>query len=222
MNCPFLRDDAAYLLGALDPEERQRFEAHLSACPPCAQAVSGFAGIPGLLARLTPDQVAAAEGDVEEPPPALLTSVLRVARRERRVSRWRVAVASGAAAACLGVLGVLGVEFATQNTPPQEPPGVALQSVGGAPVNATVSLHAEPWGTQIRMHCEYDGQYANPGAQYVLVVRDRGGEPYKLDTWRVLPGHVADVGGTTALSREDISAVEVQTVDGLTVARGAV
>ncbi|HEX5497413.1 MAG TPA: zf-HC2 domain-containing protein [Mycobacteriales bacterium] len=219
MNCPFLRDDAAYLLGALDPEERQRYEVHLDTCAPCAHAVSGLAGIPGLLARLTPDQVAAAEGETEEPPPALLNSLVRTARRERRVSRWRVAVAAGAVAACLGVA---GAGFAMRDSTPPTPAGVTLQAVGGLPVNATVSLRKEPWGTRIQMRCEYDGQYANPTAQYVLVVRDRDGESYKLDTWRVIPGHSTDVNGTTALSRTDIATVEVQTTDGTTVARGNV
>jgi Predicted transmembrane transcriptional regulator (anti-sigma factor) len=215
MTCPFLRDDAAYLLGALDPEERQRYETHLEVCPPCAQAVSCSAGIPGLLARLTPNQVAAAEGETEEPPPVLLDSLLRAVRRGRRVSRWRVAVAAGAVAACLGVL---GAGFAMRDTTPPAPPGVSLQAVGGVPVSAVASLSAKPWGTQIQMRCEYRGQYTNPTAQYVLVVRDRDGDTYRLGTWRILPGHASEVGGTTALSRADIAAVEVQTTNGLTVA----
>lgn len=219
MNCPFLRDDAAYLLGALDPQERQRYEVHLDTCTPCARAVSGMAGIPGLLARLTPDQVAAAEGETEEPPPALLNSLVRTAHRERRVSRWRVAAAAGAVAACLGVA---GAGFAMHESAPPPPTGVTLHAVGGLPVNATVNLRQEPWGTRIQMRCEYNGQYANPTAQYVLVVRDQTGEPYKLDTWRVIPGHPTEVGGTTALSRADIATVEVQTTDGTTVARGRV
>jgi hypothetical protein len=219
MSCAFLRDDAAYLLGALDPEERQRYEAHLDSCPPCAQAVSGFAGIPGLLARLTPDQVAAAEGETEEPPPALLNSLIRTARRRRRVSRWRTVAAAGTVAACLGVL---GAGFAMHDSTPPTPPGVSLQAVGGLPVNATATLEKEPWGTRIQMSCEYDGQYANPTAQYVLVVRDRDGEQYRLDTWRVIPGHTTTIGGATALSRDDIASVEVQTTDGTTVARGNV
>lgn len=219
MNCPFLRDDAAYLLGALDPEDRQRYEAHLDSCPACAHAVSGLAGIPGLLARLTPDQVAAAEGETEAPPPALLNSLVRTVDRERRVSRWRIVAATGAVAACLGVL---GTSFAMHDPRPPAPTGVALHAVGGLPVNATASLTQEPWGTRIQMSCEYDGQYANLTAEYELVVRDQDGMPHTLDSWRVIPGHATEIGATTALSRDDITAVEVQTRSGVTVAHGNV
>lgn len=219
MSCPFLREDAAYLLGALDPNERQRYESHLVDCPTCAQAVSCSAGIPGLMARLTPNQVAAAEGETEEPPPVLLDSLLRAARRERRVSRWRLATAAGAVAACLGVL---GTGFALHEAAPSAPPGVSLHAVGGVPVSAVASLSAKPWGTQIQMRCEYRGEHADPSAQYVLVVRDREGDTYQLGTWRILAGRASEVEGSTSLSRDQIAAVEVQTTSGLTVAHANV
>lgn len=51
--------DAAYVLGALSSTERQDFERHLHSCPRCTEAVSELAGMPGLLARVDPDDVAA-------------------------------------------------------------------------------------------------------------------------------------------------------------------
>jgi anti-sigma factor RsiW len=51
--------DAAYVLGALSSAERRDFERHLHSCPRCTQAVSELAGMPGLLARVDPDDVAA-------------------------------------------------------------------------------------------------------------------------------------------------------------------
>ncbi len=51
--------DAAYVLGALSSAERRDFERHLHSCPRCTEAVSELAGIPGLLARVDPDDVAA-------------------------------------------------------------------------------------------------------------------------------------------------------------------
>lgn len=218
MSCPFLRDNAVYLLGALDPDERQRYEAHLSTCDLCSRTVQEMAGIPGLLARLTPDQVAAAEGEREEPPPALLTSLLQLARRERRRSRWRIAAVSGVAAACVGAVGTGMVLYESGPPPPQ---GITLQAVGGLPVTAIARLRDRPWGTQIEMRCEYDGW--NPNAapiEYVLVVRDDDHEAYTLNTWKLIPGHPADVGGTTALPLDKITAIEVRTTDGATVLHG--
>ncbi|WP_042432038.1 anti-sigma factor family protein, partial [Streptacidiphilus anmyonensis] len=53
----------AYLLGALDPEERAALEAHISGCAECQAELVAMAPLPGLL-RHTPfeelDETAAA------------------------------------------------------------------------------------------------------------------------------------------------------------------
>ena len=48
---PYLRWDAAYVLGALPPRERREYENHLAGCAECTTDVLELAGIPGLLAR---------------------------------------------------------------------------------------------------------------------------------------------------------------------------
>jgi anti-sigma factor RsiW len=50
--------DAAYVLGALSFSDRREFEAHLSACPSCREAVSELSGMPALLAQLDRDYIA--------------------------------------------------------------------------------------------------------------------------------------------------------------------
>ncbi|MGO1057119.1 hypothetical protein [Crossiella sp. CA198] len=55
---PYRDWDAAYLLGALSHTERRDYEEHLHACRPCARAVAGFAGLPGLLATVARQQAA--------------------------------------------------------------------------------------------------------------------------------------------------------------------
>ena len=50
-----------YVLGALSPIERHAFEQHLSQCHPCRDDLASVAGLPGLLARLTPRRVDNAE-----------------------------------------------------------------------------------------------------------------------------------------------------------------
>ena len=50
--------DAAYVLGALSPAERREFEEHLAGCPGCQAAVSELAGLPGLLAQVSPEDAA--------------------------------------------------------------------------------------------------------------------------------------------------------------------
>ena len=54
----FAQWDAAYVLGALSPAERREFEEHLATCPHCQAAVSELAGMPGLLAQVSPADAA--------------------------------------------------------------------------------------------------------------------------------------------------------------------
>ncbi|GAA4328075.1 hypothetical protein GCM10023178_40840 [Actinomadura luteofluorescens] len=42
----------SYVLGALDPGERSRLEAHLEGCPACRDELAGMAGLPALLGRV--------------------------------------------------------------------------------------------------------------------------------------------------------------------------
>jgi hypothetical protein len=46
--------DAAYVLGALSPDDRRRFEEHLEECPECRASVADLAVMPALLSRVTP------------------------------------------------------------------------------------------------------------------------------------------------------------------------
>ena len=39
--------DAAYVLGALDSEDRRAYERHLAKCPSCSKALAELAGLPG-------------------------------------------------------------------------------------------------------------------------------------------------------------------------------
>jgi anti-sigma-K factor RskA len=64
-----LREHAAlFVLGALTPEERAEFEAHLAGCDECASDVRSLSAVPARLAQAVP-QI--------EPPPALRDRVLR-------------------------------------------------------------------------------------------------------------------------------------------------
>ena len=46
-----------YVLGAIDPVERGLVDAHLETCQECRDELAGLAGLPALLARLSPDEV---------------------------------------------------------------------------------------------------------------------------------------------------------------------
>jgi hypothetical protein len=118
-----------YMLGAIDPAERALVDSHLATCRDCRDELAGLAGLPALLARVSPAEAmalaatgeAAAGGlsrgvagrgvpfgdDGQEPPRELLAAVLDLTAARRRRRRWREA-AIGVAAALIIAAGVFG------------------------------------------------------------------------------------------------------------------
>ncbi|NGY64648.1 hypothetical protein G7043_37625 [Lentzea sp. NEAU-D13] len=68
MMCPFREWEAAYLLGSLSPGDRQVYERHLAACPPCEHEVCRMAGTAGLLSRVPAEWAVESPGPVAEVP----------------------------------------------------------------------------------------------------------------------------------------------------------
>lgn len=64
---PYARLDAAYLLGALDADERLAYEAHLAICRRCRAGLAEISAIPSLLAGLD-ESVFAAPPEVAPTP----------------------------------------------------------------------------------------------------------------------------------------------------------
>jgi anti-sigma-K factor RskA len=95
---------APYALGALAPEERRTFEAHLTGCDACRAEVRSFAEVAGLLAYGAPSA---------EPPVGLRVRVLAEARRVRPIAqapRRRATAAWLAAAAGMLLAVAAGIE----------------------------------------------------------------------------------------------------------------
>src|SRR5205085_9606028 len=72
----FAESTAAYALGALDPQERAQFEAHLHTCDVCQTDIRAFSGVTVGLAE-TVERIA--------PPPALKVRVIAAATAGARV-----------------------------------------------------------------------------------------------------------------------------------------
>lgn len=155
MTCPFVRDDGAYVLGALTPAERLDFERHLADCPDCRRRVQELAGLTGLLARVSPQVLEEQSADDAPPVPgSLLSSLVGDVRRERRRRHWLVAglaaaaVVAGAAVGALGS-GIVGVDSAggpeatspTASPAPSRSPSTAPStSPSAAPASPSRSL----------------------------------------------------------------------------------
>lgn len=234
--CEFAHDDAVYVLGAMDAAERTAYERHLATCDECARRVREFAGLPGLLTRVSVD-VLESPGVPEPVPETLLPAlVTEVRRRHRRRTALRVGLAVAAAVTLVaGTVGVMtrlqdepapSTAATAQSTPttpsspstPSTAPAVRMDSVGGGWVDGWVSLTQVAWGTRIDLECGY-GPSGEETWTYAMVVHTRDGRTEQIGTWRVGPGGDAHVSLATSATPDQITEVEVLTGDGTPVLR---
>jgi len=197
---------AAYVLGALPASERVEFEAHLAECQDCRETVAGLAGIPGLLSRVSPD-------DLADPAPVPDTLVPRLLRAVRRSAlRRRVVVGTLSAAAVL--LAIAGTALVVDRSSDGGGASLtAMTAVVDSPVTASASLVTRPWGTEITMECQYadSSEWSRP---YDLVAVNDQGEERTIATWVVGPSHEATVSGSVPWPREHIDRVEIRLTSG--------
>ena len=98
---PYARLDAAYLLGALDADERLSYEAHLVTCWRCRASLAEISAIAPLLAGLDESVFATPPEAAPTPvPDTLLSRLLKAAGRERARRRWLSTGLGLLAAAC--------------------------------------------------------------------------------------------------------------------------
>lgn len=246
---PYRAYDAAYVLGALTPQDRADYEAHLAGCDRCAQAVRELAGLPGLLAQLPPGHPGAADAPPPAPgappapsdgpspspappepspppsPPATLLPALlgRVAaERRRRRRRTASAMAALALAAVLAVLALLVLPGDPDRPAAPAATPMTMTALVDYPVRATVSLRERDGLTEVGMDCRYGGSEPpgdGTGVTYVLVAVTREGDTEELASWLTVPDHEVSLSVTTPLRRADIDVLEIRTPQGYPVLR---
>lgn len=212
--------DAAYVLGALAPSERRAYEEHLAGCRGCQQAVAQIAGLPGLLAQVTPEEAADLATDfpdrVPPAPPALLPGLLDRARRRRRTATLLVG-----AAALLLVLGTLGV-LAGRGLGPfdgqDEPYRVAFSPLRPSAITAVADVMPQADGTQFQVECQYGESNApTPGgayATYEIWVTDRAGGEQMAKSWPAKPNWKMRPQAFSPLPESRIDHLEIRAADG--------
>lgn len=214
----FASYDAAYVLGALSPKERQEYEQHLRECPDCANAVRELAGMPGLLSQVPPsllpiDDDRPGQAERHAPPPEdLLPRLLNQVRRDR-FRRRAVVIGSAvlAAAACLALVLMLVVRPIVTDEPVAIPTAT-MSPVSNAPVWATIGLEQVDWGTKVDMHCMYEKRPGyNKSGVYLLVVVGKDGSEEQVGAWKVKPGQDARFPAATSFAISDIATIEVRT-----------
>ncbi len=223
MSCAHRFDVGVYVLGALDPAERDRFETHLPECPECSGELAAVAGLPGLLSRVeAPDH-----GVDPAPPPDLLAGTVHRVRRRRRV-----ALLAAASAVVLALATGAGVAaWSTSASGPADTVAagqareIALPAVAGSESSGLAGLTARPWGTAVALTCLYRGAPHPPRppdaprTTYVLVVHTTDGRLEQIASWSPPPGQDVTVAASTDLPADRVSGLEVRTTAGAVVMR---
>ena len=207
----------SYVLGALDAADRAAVEEHLTTCATCRAELVTFAGLPGLMGRLTVQEVR--DGRLQ-PPPSLLPATITAVDNERsqdirRVRRWRAGALTAigtAAAACAALIIALSTGTATAPAPAARP--MVAASSGAA--TGAISLQSKPWGTQIHLVL---GDLPREGTFTAWTV-STDGRRTTAATWRATPNGKADVTGAAPIDPDAISNVQITTADGTTILRG--
>jgi hypothetical protein len=201
----------AYVLGSLEPADRSIVEHHLADCPSCSAEVSQLAVLPGLLGRLTVEQVTA------EPPTAppsglerLLSAAADHRRRTRRLRLW------SAAAILILFVGIATATLTLVTGGHSDHPRVVATRTTSelAGVNAHATLTAKDWGTAVDLRLSG----VLPGEHCRLLVQDRSGTWEPSASWVASYEGDATVPAATSVSTANISQMKVVTEQGQTLA----
>jgi len=179
MSCQMMMSLGVYVLGAAEPAERRRVDAHLPGCPSCRAELIRLAPLPGLLASVPP-------GAVQQSTAPLVAAAaggssarigrLRSAQGTRRARIGGiVAVFAASVAVAVGV--VLG---GSSRLVPGGHPAVLLSGMNpSSHVRVTAALTPSSWGTSIRLTIR--GAPLNVRCR--LVIRSRAGGTETAGVW---------------------------------------
>ncbi len=181
----------AFALGALDPDDRRRFERHLADCARCATEIRALAPIPGLLAQLDADDLDAAIR------PETADAISREAQHETQQlrasrNRWRLAAITSAAAIAIVIAAFAAVAIGSDDSATDA--GVAASVTSSLAESTDVTTTTRGWGTQIDL--DLAGLPARP--EYQLWAIDNDGAWSIAATWGPTPTGRATITGATA------------------------
>jgi anti-sigma factor RsiW len=168
---PDATDLGAYVLGALEPDEARRVEAHIHRCPDCAAELSEFASLPALLQQVRPEDL---EPVAVAPSPDLFARTAAAAAGTGRPRSLRTRALGLVAAVVLAVLGV-GAAVAVWGTGS----GERSASASAGQVRAVVT--ASPGEDGVALDVSVAGLH--PGEVCHLVAVDRDGNRHSAGEW---------------------------------------
>ena len=210
----------AYVLGALEPAERGRVEAHLADCDGCRDELASFAALPGLLGRVS---IAEVEMVPDPAPPELLDRLLAAVAREHRHDR-RVRWVSAAAAAVIvaAAAGITGVAVSSSHHASTSAAASTTLTATDPVTHVTASVVEWPkkWGAALEVKVATGPIHAYGGGQVdkcQLVAVKSDGSKDVAASWSATGSGNIVAQGATAFAVSDIAAFDVVGSDGTTL-----
>ncbi|MBP2474389.1 hypothetical protein JOF53_003261 [Crossiella equi] len=210
-------DVGAYVLGVLDAQEAEAFEAHLLTCQTCQAELKSLSRLPDLLDELKGGYPA--ETPAEPTPGGQLPQLLdelAARRRRRRIVTW---VAAAAATIAI-VAGPVVTAMLTSSNPaavafPEEAKRLTATDPGGTSIEATLTERG--WGSDVVMALK-----GVKGPQKCeLVAVSKTGQEFTVNSWIVpergygVPANpnALMMRGGAAVKPGEISKLVVRTLD---------
>jgi hypothetical protein len=214
--------DGAYVLGALTPEERRRYEEHLADCSTCSRSVRELAGIPGILGVLDqeealalrdlPDDAALRNRDAHGPDRS--AGVARKVRRRRRRTRFTSALVLVVVLA-VGSIGGWSIVRAIEPGARSVAAAHTLEPVGDSHLSAALTVTSVGWGTRLEWSCDYTAAVAESGSSYAptsysLVVHTDTGTTSTVATWTSDEGEAKGLVAATAIPADAMASIDIR------------
>lgn len=216
--CPETRSVGAYLLGALDPQEQVEMERHLIGCEVCRQELIDVAHLPGLMHRLTLDDVSprASARDVQAEPRSDLVSEIDAARPfseattasvwsavVHRLSRSPMLLLAMIMVLVLATGGLASAELLTRQPTPGVVTWTSTDAAGG--IDTVARLADQAWGTDIRLWMDD----LPPELTCRLVVHPRTGAAETAGWWSTNYQSRLMIPGSTSIPLSEIDRLDV-------------
>ena len=208
--------DAAYVLGALNLEDRRTFENYLAANPGRSAEVDALGAMPDILDVLSPEEALALTDIADEPtlgsrPDTVTSLAAAAARRQRRSRRTGLAVLVASAAALAIIGGVVGATVFPRTTGSVQTLAMAPMAPGSRPgLTAELAVTEKKWGTELNWACEYTKDWSRNVESYDIVVTTRDGAQVTVGSWRPAGDEARGLAASTSIPTPEIRTVDIR------------
>ncbi|MCV7302677.1 hypothetical protein H7J93_23925 [Mycobacterium barrassiae] len=208
--------DAAYVLGALNLEDRRTFENYLAANPERTAEFDEIAAMPDILSVLSRDEALAltdlGDSPAEVPRGDNVASLAHgAAARQRRSRRTGLAVLVAAAAALAIIGGVVGATVFPRTAGTVQTVAMAPMQPGAREgLTAELAVTEKKWGTELHWACQYTKAWSRDVKSYDIVVTTKDGAQTTVGSWRPAGDEATGLSAATSIPTSDIRSVDIR------------